>query len=123
MKGGNAVIATDKMIEQHKMKLELAKNKKQEINNEYNNIFKDLVKNGIKINRKADRNNHLYAKVKAQDLVDYIYDKYKISINNKQITLLSNTEEIINDIGITGEYKGIFDINNNKYKINLTIAM
>ncbi|MDI9355022.1 MAG: bL9 family ribosomal protein [Cyanobium sp. MAG06] len=124
LKNNNATIATPHIIEQHKKKLELLKNKKEEINNEHNKVFQDISQKGIIINRKSDKNNHLYAKVKAQDIIDYVYDKYKISVNSKQILLQDSDENNKNnniEIADIGEYVMVFIINNHKYKTILTI--
>ena len=115
MKNNNASIATPAIIAEHNKRQELLQNKKREDNEQHNKTFQELSQTGIEIKRKVDKSNHLYSKIKPQDIIDYIFNKYKISINPKQVLL----ESEINSIG---QYNIHLQNQDKKYNITLTIS-
>lgn len=84
---GLARIATIKDEQIKKQKEENRKNKKEEELDKSIVIFKRLEKEVLIFKKKVDSKGHLYAKLSKQEIVDSIFAKEKISINDKQVNM------------------------------------
>lgn len=106
-----ATVADEKSI---KIREEIKIEKKKEELDKYRKTFLEIAKESINFKEKVDEKNHLYKKINKDNIVDYIYKKYKISINEKQI----KTDVNINQIG---SYDIV--INNNNIDYNVVVKI
>lgn len=115
---GLGVIATPAMIK----KTEELKNKKQEAklhaSDDAVNKLSLIEKSGIFIvDRKVNEKGQLYAKVTEKDIVDNIFENFKIEINSKQIILDSVIDKI-------GQYNIKISLNQNGKSVKtFTVAL
>lgn len=84
---GLGKIATPQDIKQLEVKAKKKQEDKDKENDKYLSLYQEIVKTGLIINKKVDDKGRLYAKLSAHDIVDAIFAEFKVSLNEKQISV------------------------------------
>lgn len=117
---GLARLATPQDEKRLKEKEEKRKEEKEKSADKFIEVFLKLEKesklNPLEIKKKTDDKGHFYAKFSNHDVVDVIFSKAKISINESQIITK------VHDITTLGEHEVELSVNNKKYKILVKIV-
>lgn len=113
LKTGKAVRATEQIIKQkqalEKVKLEA----KEKEGDAFVAFYEKLKADPLVFKKKIDNKGHLYAKLSANEVVDAIFEKYKLSIDPKTI--------IVSEHETLGEVK--IEITNKAKKYSVTCVL
>jgi large subunit ribosomal protein L9 len=106
-----ATVADEKNI---KIKEDIRKEKKEIEQDKFFKTFTTLEKDVFTFVKKVDDKGHLYAKLSTLEMTDAIYEKGKLSISEKQISMP--------DIHELGDYEAVVTVNAKKYTLKIKVV-
>lgn len=116
IKKGDAVQATPGELAKWKSKQDAKEHKKELQTNTFVQLIDAIRKTEVIITgKKADQKGQLFASIKEGDIADAIYQAVKLSVDPKQITLLSPIKTL-------GQHKAILKQGEKKEEIKIEVA-